>query len=374
MEEENSDYLTQGGGGGALLAKLPLGVIRTKILTSGFLEYDDLVRLSWCDTTLRTFVGGILNGMSDELLRFYLKRANKFHDGNKDKGEVGRKSMQALTVAEVFHQEDNAPWAQDLINAQQILSTTTFQPERDEEMEDYPLYCGNTTLCFGFVVDYDELWDHLYIGRRWYTGQKVNEDGSMHLASQTLKETPYEGHGEYTEVDKTRESLSWNVWMGNDLDYGDPRCEAEARPAGLKAWKGPYLKYHMSKALEDYAYRKGIDPSILKHLSVYFTGGAEGGPDVVVGIQIGRDMCASYFDIFHATGRRIFDAGERDRSGYQIPFRHDIKPASREYAAETVGMGIESQAFAAMDDMFAPIAALAKQLRSERVSTTGTGF
>ena len=202
------------------------------------------------------------------------------------------------------------------------------------------------------------------------------------LKSQPLSEPPYPNQENYTEIGTNvkHSSLPDGFWLGNELRYDDPRNESKTRPAGLMAWNGPYLKYHVSTALKDYAQRIGIDVSFLEHLSVHYTGGAERGPYVIVGVQIGKRMSAEYFDIFKATGRRFFSAGEiihgHGLDGFQKRFGYDILPASLDYAATTVGFQNGSAPFETMvKTMKKPIGVVETHLRQKGIrSQSPIGF
>jgi hypothetical protein len=374
-------------GGGALVADLPSEIL-VAILTSGFLLYDDLIRLSWCDKKLHDAIP--VMSIEDGIFAVGMRRAKDFHDSKKQiiksstgtPTDDGLKFMQALTAAEEFFTTTGGlSWDQALARAKSVIgSKSPFEPELDldfspYEEERYPIYDGEVTLCFGFIADWEQLWNGIYPGRRWYSDER--------LMSQPLSEPPYEGEDRYTEIDTSHDELSSNIWMGCELDYDDPRKDAKIRPPGLKAWKGPFLKYHVPTAIADHAKRiDGIDANIMnimKGISVHYTGGAEGGPAVVVGIRIGQKMPAEYFDIFKATGQRLFNAGSDVQDGnttYTERFGYDIVDASDEYAATTMGWDVDSFPFEKMTETMAhPVAALAQNLRTEKqIRVSGIGY
>lgn len=323
--------------GGDLVTHLPPDSL-TGILS--FLWYDDLVRLSWCDKTLYEKVTGY-NAITPEegLFVVSMRRAKEFHQSKMENdsswSQQGLKAMQALTVKEIFRGFTSTSSA-TCQKALAALETSLYEAELDpafdlDEFEMYA-YAGNAvSLCFGFIVSLSHLWDAIYPGRRWYKDET--------LLSQPLSETPYEGKDEYTEIDTLEEDRPNGWWFGNELPYGDPRLNAETRPPGLKAWKGPHLRSHLQTAIKDYTKRLGNEMSdiMIKDLSDHFTGGAESGVQVAVGIHVGkRFLPAECFDTYKATGHRLLSAHD---------FGYEIKQASHFYAATTMGWNVNSTPF-----------------------------
>ena len=178
----------------------------------------------------------------------------------------------------------------------------------DDNDEDGMLYCGVGQLVYGYRITFAELKRAIYVGRRWYAETFVGTKLTSRT-SQDLSEKPYEGHDHYTEIHCEADLLE--LWLGSspgiDYDYDGPR------PTGVKAFKGPFLKYHLPVALKDLLTRAG-----LAHLDVdiHCTGYMdEAGPEIVVGVPLGY-LRSSAVDLFHAIGTRFCDP--KDAQGHGI--------------------------------------------------------
>jgi hypothetical protein len=156
-------------------------------------------------------------------------------------------------------------------------------------------------ICFGYQVSYQELRKQLYVGRRWFR----NKSHETKYLSQPLSEAPpSDGKGGtcYTEITSMEDfntlSSGWEKgMMFSDCSVCHQKnyvCKCKTRPKGLRAWKGPGLKYHLSDALDDLMERLAVPKDL--RLSIHYTGFLdEAGDDVVLGFKFGGLLPASFF-------------------------------------------------------------------------------
>ena len=171
--------------------------------------------------------------------------------------------------------------------------TYEYELEGDGD-DDRLLFSGEAQLTFGFLTTFDDLKEEIYVGRRWYADET--------LLSQELSEKPYEGKEFYTEIHCYDDLSDGNIWLGNSegisYNYDGPR------PPGVKAFKGPFLKYFMPHALEDLLKRAGLSDLNVEIACTGFFDHA--GDDITVGVNLAC-FNSRAFDLYHATRVRFCD-------------------------------------------------------------------
>ena len=232
-----------------------------------------------------------------------LRKDVKQHINDRGRSEQEQPHLRVCAASELLRRldPDGVEPTNTTMEAVKEVLLREHRPEVDhdvhvaEDEEDVMLFNGVGQLVYGYKTTFAELKKVIYVGRRWYSPANSEKDTKP---SQSLSEKPYEGQEHYTEI-HCETDLS-ELWLGNSPGIAYP-C-AGPRPAGVKAFNGPFLKYHLPDALNDLLKRAG-----LAHFDVdiHCTGFMdEAGPEIVIGVFLGcLDSCS--FDLFHAIGVRF---------------------------------------------------------------------
>ena len=239
--------------------------------------------------------------------------------------------------------------------------------EEDDGEGDRPEYAGEARLFYGVRLEYDELRELLYAGRRWYSCQAFNRPSH---ASQTIAEAPVVGmYGEFStmeEVTRINELLQDGekpeFYHGPErLDHDDglddllariglgvchrnrQRVDVRLREHAVELSReasGSYNAYSQrwidcfeahavfhDASITDHANRRGGNAE--SDICVGYTGYGDGpGPEVVLGIALGPRMDTNVFDLEQQYGCEFFEDDEPGQC---------IEQVSAQYLADLLG-------------------------------------